>query len=388
MRIAVVGAGAVGSLLGALLAREAEEGQEGLARQEVKTGQAGQVGDGKPSPGHHVVLIDRGSRLEDLRDSSGLVVKSNYIASFTVDIAPEPRPGTVAVCDSPGRAAELLGGPAEVVLLCVKGFHTETALKDLELAADPALVGPETLIVSSQNGVDNEPAIARAFGWERTGGGVVIVAASLEPGERLRTRTPEVAAAASLDHDRAIRCDRPPKVDLGLYGPEGTPAPSLAPQWARNRLKALAGALNGSGVRTRIVEDIETRLWRKLVSNAAMNPLTAVTGRTLDELAGSPALMELVEAAMHEAAAVGRAEGHTIPDKVITLSLKAMAGLTGFAPSMLQDMRAGRRLELEGLVGAVTRRGRERNIPTPVLDTLEALLSGMTGSFTIIGKQG
>lgn len=353
MRIAVVGAGAVGSLLGALLAREAMDGQAGQAMQ------AGQAVDGRLSPGHLVVLIDRGARLEDLRNGSELVVESNYVGTFTVDITPEPEPGKVVVCGSTAKAARLLKGPAEVVLLCVKSFHTPGALRDLEQARTPPLVGPETLLVSSQNGVDNEPAIARALGWERTVGGVAIV-------------------AASIDGAGTIRCDRPPKVDLGLFGPEGTPAVSLAPEWAQTRLKELVVALDAAGVRTRSVPDIQARLWRKLVSNAAMNPLTAVTGHTLDEVAIRPALMELVATAMQEAAAVGRAEGHKIPDKVIELSLAAMPGMVGFAPSMLQDMRAGRPLELEGLVGAVTRRGRDHGLATPVLDTLEALLAGMT----------
>ena len=343
MRIAVVGAGAVGSLLGALLAR----------------GTGWEAGEGQAGEDRSVVIIDRGVRFDDLQDSSELVVKSNYVSPFTVDITLEPGLGGVAIADSPARTAELLKGPADVVLLCVKSYHTRQALQELEEAVEPPLVGPETLVVSCQNGVDNEPAIAGVFGWERTAGGVVVVAASLEA-------------------DGAIRCDRPPKVDLGLFGPEGTPAPTLAPSWALARLEALAEALNGAGIRARVVGDIQARLWRKLVSNAAMNPLTAITGRTLDEVAASPGLMELVESAMREAVAVGRAQGHSIPDKVIDLSLQAMGQVAGFAPSMLQDQRAGRRLELDGLVGAVTRRAREHDLPTPVLDTLEALLAGMT----------
>lgn len=310
-------------------------------------------------------MVDVGTRLKEFQESSDLVVKSDYVGDITVDIALEPGPGKVCVVGSPKGAWDLFGKPAHVVLVAVKGFHTSSVLELLKVqeAKIPGegLIDEKTLVVSCQNGIDNEPAIAKNFGWERTVGAVVIV-------------------AATLDSKGRVCCDRPAKLDLGLYGPEGVAASKLAPDRAHLRLLNLAQLFEAGKIQARIVKDIEERLWRKLVSNSAMNPLCALTGATVGELGASEHLRALTLTAMQETTAVGRACGMELPDKVVELSMKALdaPNMMDFAPSMLQDIRSGRRLELEGLVAAVTRRACDVDIPTPVLDTLEALLTGMT----------
>ncbi len=135
MRIAVMGAGGTGGYFGALLARAGEE----------------------------VTFIARGTHLEAIR-TSGLTLKSRLAGDFTL---------RVKATDDPGEV-----GPVELVLFCVKAYDTPTAAEQIR-----PMVGPDTMVLSTQNGIDNEEQIAQVLGYQLILGGVAYVySVILEPG--------------------------------------------------------------------------------------------------------------------------------------------------------------------------------------------------------------
>jgi 2-dehydropantoate 2-reductase len=138
-----------------------------------------------------------------------------------------------------------------------------------------------------------------------------------------------------------------------------------------------AALLEGSGLRVQLEADFTTAAWRKLLSNIAGNPLTALTGRRA-EVFREPDMQRLALALLSETVAVGRAEGARLDDGDAERTIAALASLppdTG--SSMLYDRLAGRPLEVEPLVGVVVRAARRHGIDAPRAQTLYALLSAL-----------
>ena len=120
-------------------------------------------------------------------------------------------------------------------------------------------------------------------------------------------------------------------------------------------------------------------IWYKLWGNMTMNPLSALTGATADRLLGNDGLKPFILACMAEAAAVGAAIGCPISESGED-RMAVTAKLGAFKTSMLQDVEAGRRIELEALVGAPREIGRRVGVPTPNIDTLYAITRLMAES--------
>jgi 2-dehydropantoate 2-reductase len=318
MKFLIAGAGAIGAYVGARMA------QAGL----------------------DVTLYARGPHLRAMQEH-GVRVKS-------VDGDFEARPKVA------GALEEV--GPVDVVLLGVKA-HGLTQLAPL---LKPVL-GPDTTVISTQNGVPWW--FFQGFGgeWEGTRlervdpGGVVSDAI-----EARRVVGSLVYFATEIVEPGVVRHTEGNRISLGE--PDGTRS---------DRCKQVAEALISAGLRCPVTTRIRHEIWVKILGNVAFNPISALTGATLAQMVRDPEVCALGRNIMREAEAVAAQLGLELP---ITIEQRiAGAEKVGeHKTSMLQDLEAGRPLELEAVVGAVVELGERMNLPmthTRVVYSCAKLLS-------------
>ncbi|MBY6264937.1 ketopantoate reductase family protein [Azospirillum sp. 412522] len=302
MKVCIVGAGALGSTIGGTLA----------------------------AGGCDVCLIDSHGAHVDAINRSGLRILEG------------DRERTVAV--GARKSAEGLG-PVDLVIVLVKSFHTEAAVA----AAAPA-IGPETLVMSLQNGLGHEDIIAGVVGRGRVLAGKTYVGGVfLGPGHVRSGVAGKETVIGELDGGSSERVER------------------------------IAAAMNAAGLLTIVSPNIMGTMWDKLLINVAGGALTAITRLTYGGLYSLPVLEECALAAVAEAMAVARAGG-------VQLSMtdpreawdKASAGLPAeFKTSMLQSLSKGEATEVDFIHGSVVRWGARCGVPTPVNSTLVACVKGI-----------
>ncbi|MDP6344081.1 MAG: 2-dehydropantoate 2-reductase [Alphaproteobacteria bacterium] len=231
-------------------------------------------------------------------------------------------------------------GPVDVVLFCVK-------LYDVEAAAELCrpLIGPDTVVISLLNGIDSEDRLAAILGAEHVAGGIAYIPSNIrEPGV--------------IEH----------KAQLALlqFGElDGRASP---------RLEAFQAACERSGVQAQVVDDIEAAIWMKFAGLAPMAVVCCLT-RLGSSLAGAHReVTALFRAAVEEVVAVARAKGVALPDDVVESRMAFISGFGAGKPSMLVDLEQGKRIEIEGLPGAVLLLGAELGVPTPVHQVAYAAL--------------
>lgn len=295
-------------------------------------GQGGFFGGLLAASGEDVHLIDRGDHLEAIR-RHGLTLRPARGDHITVRAPATDDPASV--------------GPCEFVLLCVKTYDLNEALGKVG-----PLVGPKTAMVSVQNGIDAPGAIARVFGGARVIAGVSYVAA--------RVVEPGIVAFGGVTNR------------LTLGGIEGARS---------ERADRLAASLRAAGVKAEVTTRIRAAMWEKLVlvcaTGGVMTLLRLSWGPVLDSRVGRA----LARGVMEETEAVARARGVGLPDRtadrVFHFARSNIARTT--RSSMLEDLLAGRRLELDALNGTVVRLGRAAGVPTPLNDTICSGLEPFTG---------
>jgi 2-dehydropantoate 2-reductase len=236
-------------------------------------------------------------------------------------------------------------GPAEIVILAVKAYDTVSAIPSVK-----TLLADGGVALTFQNGIGNEETLAETLGPDRvllgtTAHGSTVVA----PGHVRHAGTGETL--------------------LGEMSGVVT-----------KRAERVAEHLTSGGVVTRAVENAPGYVWLKLIINDAINPLTAILNFrnvALIDLPGAPAVMEK---AVSEAEAVTRVRGIVIPCEDMMEKVRQVCRATGGnISSMLQDVRAGRRTEVDYINGAVVRLGAEAGIPTPCNEFLTAMMKGIEG---------
>lgn len=229
----------------------------------------------------------------------------------------------------------------DVVFLFVKCHHTKAAAE----AVRPRL-RPSTRVVTLQNGWGNADVLASLLGEDRVVVGVTYTSAT--------TVEPAV-----------IRTSGPARTVLGpLAGPDSLADP-------------VASALEAAGFPVERPQRVLDEIWKKLVLNAATLPTAALTGLSAGKLASTGDMRWLVDAAAAEAVEVGRAQGFEVALDERLESIHSVLDSAGSGKgSMLQDVEAGRRTEIDVISGAVLRRAREHGIDTPVTRALYALVSG------------
>ncbi len=220
--------------------------------------------------------------------------------------------------------------PVDLAIVATKAQGTGWAA---DLAA--RLLAPEGTALTIQNGLGHHERLAARVGLERVAVGVIYVGAALVDGE--------------------LRTTGPARVELGR---------------ARH-VDELAGLLAAGGMTARVVDDPWPAVWRKLVANAAVNPITALIGCTNGELIVHAAGSAVADALAREAARVATASGVPIAEDEAVRLWRAMADLTAANPSsMLQDVRAGRATEIDAIAGELVRRGEARGVPAPLTEAL------------------
>lgn len=321
MKIVIAGAGAIGGYIGARLARN----------------------------GADVVLFARGPHLKAMQER-GLKVISAEDGDFEVRFtAPKPGGGGPQVT---GDLASI--GTCDVVFLGVKAH----ALTGLAPALKP-LFGSDTVVVSTQNGVpwwyfQNYPGELNNLRLERVDPGGVI-AAAIEPRRVIGSLA---YFATDIVEPGVIRHIEGNRMSFGE--PDGSKS---------DRVKKIAEALIAAGFRCPVTPRFRHEIWVKLLGNVAFNPISALTGGTLEELVRHADTCRVVRDIMAETEAVAGKLGIELPisiDQRIAGAEKVGAHKT----SMLQDLEAGRPMEIEAVVGAVVELGERLGVPMPATRTV------------------
>lgn len=237
-------------------------------------------------------------------------------------------------------------GPADLAILTVKAYQTRAAAQSL-----PLVLGETGIALTLQNGLGNLEEMARVLGPERLlGGSSILGATKLAEGEVL----------------------------LAGLGPTviGPPPGSLVSPAA---VEAVALLFRRAGLPCEVRGDIDAVLWEKLLVNVGINPLTALLRVKNGDLPNLAPAWTLAVAAAAEALAVARAEGITLAlDPEVRLRQVCTATAANRS-SMLQDVSAGRRTEIEALNAQVAVRGAHRGVPTPVNHCLTLLIRALEG---------
>jgi 2-dehydropantoate 2-reductase len=297
MKIGVVGAGGVGASFGAMLSQA----------------------------GHEVALLARGAHLDAIR-AGGLVVER----------AGERRALKLAASEN---AADL--GTADVVLFAVKLWSTEEA----GAAARP-LVGPDSMVVVVQNGVDGMERLSPILGRDRIVGGVAQISAVIEKPGHVVHRSPFARLVA------------------------GEPTGALS-----GRVTAFVEAARAAGLEARASDDINLDLWTKFAFIVGLSGATGLLRAPIGPILADAETKAFVLRLVEECVAVGRAENVRLPSDQVAQTLAFMAGLPpAMRASMLDDLERGGRIEMPWLAGHVVALGARHGVATPANATVHLAL--------------
>ncbi len=302
MKIAILGAGALGCAIGAALT---EGGHETwlISR----------------SPAHVNAMRGEGLRVDDAQGTRRIPVLAAT------------------------QAAEV--GVAELVIVLVKSFQTDAAMRGAA-----ALVGPDTLVLSLQNGLGHEAILADIVGRERVLAGKTYVGGVLRG---------------------------PGHIQSGVVG-KATYIGELDGRLTQ-RVQAIADAFNAAGLATTVSENIVGTMWDKLLVNVATGALTGITRLTYGQLYDDALLKATSLAAVAEAIAAAQAAGvklsMTDPEQAWALAAEGLPA--AFKTSMLQSLEKGSVTEIDFINGSVVRYGQQYGVPTPVNATLVACIKGI-----------
>ena len=306
MNIAILGAGAMGSAIGALLHK------------------AGQT----------VHLIDVSRPTLEAVQSRGLIIQNKAGEQETVRLAITDRPASVGVVD--------------LVLVFVKCYHTEAAVR-----GGRPMIGPNTTVLSLQNGWGNGPRIAGIVGQERVVLGVCYHSATvLAPGHVLHAGQG--------------------KTFMGEL--DGSDSP---------RLQQIVKTFNQAGIAVEPSGQVLKEIWSKLALNVATLPTSSAVRVTADHLLDTPEMQELMQALLREVVAVANAQKIPLQFEerweAITGLLRKLAPNT--KGSMLQDVEARRQTEIDVMCGAIVEAGTRLNIPTPYNRAMIGLIKSLEATF-------
>ncbi len=313
MKICIYGAGAIGGFLGAKFA----------------------------AAGFDVSLVARGAHLA--------AIKAN---GLTLRMGGEETVVPVRATDDPREL-----GPQDYVIVGLKANQIDAALDGFR-----PLLGPETAVVTAVNGIPYWYFYRHAGPWENAG------LASVDPGHRQWNL---------LGPARALGCVVYPATEIvapgiieHVYGdrfPIGEPSGEITP-----RVQRLSQAFAAAGLKAPVLERIRDEIWLKLWGNLCFNPISALTGATLDKIATDPGTRAIARAMMLEAQAV--AERLDVRFRVdLERRIEGAAKVGAHKTSMLQDLERGRPLEIDALVTVVQELGALVGLATPTIDLVLAL---------------
>jgi 2-dehydropantoate 2-reductase len=319
VRICIIGAGAIGGMLGARLA---------LA-------------------GETVTFVEKNAEHAHAIRTKGLRIEADgdAVVATNVDVTDD------------------LGAPGvqDLVIIAVKAHQIPLLLPDIR-----KLFGPQTMVMTVQNGVP-------WWYFYKHGGPF--------DGRRIEAVDPDGVIDANIERDRIVGCIVYPAGEVTAPGVihvvEGNRF-SVGELDGSNseRIEALSAMLVNAGFKSYILHDIRSEVWLKLWGNLSFNPISALTRATLAAICRDPGTRALAADMMREAQEIAEKLGitfrHTIEKRI------AGAEAVGeHKTSMLQDVEAGRTLEIEALVGAVVELGRLTETPTPHIESIYACVKAL-----------
>lgn len=293
----------------------------------VGAGAIGRVlGAGLASAGRRVLLYDVDAALVERANRDGISVD---------------RQGTHS--QVPVEAIASLSGlaPVELVLVCVKSYVTAAAAAQLS-----DVVGEQTTVASLQNGWGNGDILSERFGEDRVVVGVTYNSATV--------------VGDGVAHTGS--------------GPTMVGAYADGQEW---RAELVARTLESGGFEARAIPRVREEIWKKLILNAATLPTAALTGLAAGALGSHEQMLPLVDDVTREAVAVARALGFEIElDERMEMIHAVLERAGKGKASMLQDIEAGRRTEIDFITGAVVKAAREVGVDVPLHVALYALVRG------------
>ena len=316
MKICVVGAGAIGGYMAVRLA----------------------------DAGHEVSVVARGPHLAAIRGRGLTLIEADAER-------------TIAPAAATDDLREL--GAHDIVLLALKAHQITPVAADLA-----GLLAPEGVLVTLQNGIP-------WWYFQKLGGEFA--------GRVVETVDPGGTLARTIDPDRLIGCIAYPAAIIAEPGVirhvEGNRFP-LGELDGREtpRVQRVSETFTGAGFKARILDDVRSEIWLKLWGNLTFNPISAMTHATLVDICQFPLSRELAVALMTEAQAVGERLGahFRVP---LERRINGAEAVGRHKTSMLQDVEAGKPLEIDGMLGAVVELADATGIPVPALRTLYACVS-------------
>ena len=231
----------------------------------------------------------------------------------------------------------------DVIFICVKAPATTLIASAIE-----PFVKQGAYAVSWQNGIDTELDLAKTLGKKRVMRAVVNLGCGLKS---------------------------PAHVDMAFHHPPHH-IQELDPR-SRPAAVAVSKALSMSGLETASTNDIVSMVWRKSIMNAAMNPVCAVTGLTMSKAMNDPLVFELIDALTIECAKVARVNEISLGWDYYPYAMEYMRSAGDHKPSMLMDIEAGRRTEIDFMNGKFVEYGQQAGIETPYNRTMWALVKGL-----------
>ena len=298
MKIAVFGSGGVGGYFGAKLAAAGEE----------------------------VTFLARGAHLKAMQDG-GLHVESPQGSFHLPRVQATDRPQAI--------------GPVDVVLFTVKMYDVDASAATLK-----PLIGPETAVITLQNGVEAMDMVAAHVGADHVAGGAAYIVVVVDRPGHLRHTVAQNLVFGERDGRRS------------------------------DRLIAFEEAGKRAGFGAKASPQVEADLWIKFVRLSTWSGMTSVTRSPMGVVRDDPALFGMMMTAIDEAIAVGTARGITFPADIIESTLGMIRNFPVTSKSsMLEDLERGRRLELPWLSGAVVRLGKEVGVPAPTHQFITAVLT-------------
>jgi 2-dehydropantoate 2-reductase len=315
MRICIFGAGAIGGYMGARLA------QAGAA----------------------VSLVARGPHLAAMR-ARGLTLVEDGTDPVTVPVAASDDPAAL--------------GPQDYVIVTLKAHSVPGVVPAMQ-----PLLGPQTCVVMGVNGVPWWYFHRHGGAWE---------------GTRLASVDPGGVQWDGIGPERVLGCVVYPAAEVAEPGVirhiEGNRFTLGEPDGERSdRAARLSAALQAAGLKAPVRPRIRDEIWVKLWGNLSFNPISALTHATLDVLCTDPGTRGVARAMMVEAQAIAETLGVKFPIDV-DRRIDGGAAVGAHRTSMLQDLDAGRPMEIDALVTAVQELGRLTGTPTPAIDTVLALV--------------
>ena len=298
MKIAIFGSGGVGGYFGGKLAAAGED----------------------------VTFLARGAHLAAMQ-SGGLHIKSPLGDVSLPKVQATDRPQAI--------------GPVDVVLFTVKLYDVDASAATLA-----PLIGPDTVVVTLQNGVDAMDMVAKHVGRDHVAGGAAYIVVVIDQPGHLRHTTAQQLVFGERDGRRS------------------------------DRLVAFEQAGIRAGFQAQATTDVQSALWTKFVRLATWSGMTTATRSPMGVVRDTPATYDMMMKAIDEVIAVGKAKGVSFPPDLLDGTLALIKNFPAASKSsMLEDIERGRRLELPWLSGAVVRIGKEVGVPTPIHSFITTILT-------------